>query len=271
MSGRAKNNDQYILLYRNDMQEVRYGIQVAIHSFTRYQMHTHDFYEFEYVLEGEAECRIDETVYQLKAHDLVFVTPSNLHTYNAGGAAVKLIHLQFDSAFINPVFDLSEVKAGVFPEQQLLERLFYDLYEEWNRRDQYFEAALHNAVEKILTYFLRETALTGKESVSESMHAARRYIRQHFREDITLQSMCKKYGYSPSYFSRRFKAETGMGFVEYLTEVRLEYADRLLRTYGLSVNDACYESGFGDVRSFRRSYTAKYGMPPSHRKTKNDR
>ena len=88
-------------------------------------------------------------------------------------------------------------------------------------------------------------------------------MNQNFHLPITLHEAAQMACLEDTYFSKQFKALTGFGFLDYLTQLRLQEAQRLLRTTALSladISELCGFSGsnyFGDV--FRR-YT---GMSPS--------
>jgi AraC-like DNA-binding protein len=62
-------------------------------------------------------------------------------------------------------------------------------------------------------------------------------------EDITLEEVSRRVGYSTSYFSRIFKIATGQSYVDTITDLRLSNA-RTLLSNGYSVSESCFSSGF---------------------------
>ena len=260
------NNKKNITLLYNDDFYTRFGITVAINEFCIYNAHTHDFFEFEYVLEGEGECIIDGKTYPVKADDLIFVSPSNVHSYNCKEKKLKVISLHFTDRILNHRFDFTNAEACVLNAVSETKNMFLDTYYEWNRFDQYSFISIINAVERIIIYFMRRINSGTECSVNVNINSARSYIIQNFRQNITLEKISKKFGYSPEYFSRLFKKETGLGFYSYLTDIRLNYAKTMLASAPMSVNDICFESGFNSIRSFNRSYKRKFGVAPSQDK-----
>ena len=88
------------------------------------------------------------------------------------------------------------------------------------------------------------------------------YISEHFKEELTLPDLSRKFGYNPSYLSRMFRSAFGISFVEYLTMLRLREAILLLRSGKKSVTECAMESGFGSMRSFYRAFSEEFGVTP---------
>lgn len=63
------------------------------------------------------------------------------------------------------------------------------------------------------------------EMSSGSMRKICRYIEENYKDsEINLTTAANKFGFNPSYLSRRFKSDTGMSFIDYLTKCRMEKA-----------------------------------------------
>ena len=88
------------------------------------------------------------------------------------------------------------------------------------------------------------------------------YISNHFKEELTLSELARKFGYNPSYLSRSFRSTFGISFVKYLTMLRLREAILLLKSEGKSVTECAMESGFGSMRSFYRAFKDEFGVTP---------
>ena len=88
------------------------------------------------------------------------------------------------------------------------------------------------------------------------------YISKSFREEITLASVAREFGYNPSYLSRSFRETFGISFINYLTMIRLREAVLLLRSGKKSITECAFESGFGSMRSFYRAFHDEFGVTP---------
>jgi AraC-like DNA-binding protein len=89
-----------------------------------------------------------------------------------------------------------------------------------------------------------------------------RYVLSHFRENINRDSMAEMVHLSPGYFSNLFRAEVKMSFSDYLIQVRVENAKRLLRRFYLSVEAISKECGFHSLAHFSRTFKDRCGVAP---------
>ncbi|MBO5570446.1 MAG: helix-turn-helix domain-containing protein [Clostridia bacterium] len=101
---------------------------------------------------------------------------------------------------------------------------------------------------------------------------AETYIREHFREEsLTLSDAAAYAGLSVSHFSYAFKRKTGQGFTHYLTQLRLEEAQRLLRQTDESVSGISERVGYANVNYFSAVFHRQVGCTPKeYRETKNN-
>lgn len=91
-----------------------------------------------------------------------------------------------------------------------------------------------------------------------------KYLWQHYGEPLSLNDMAQRAHMSPSYFSSLFKKRVGSGFVDYLTEIRLENAaEALLKHRDATINAIAEQCGYVDARYFVRQFQKRYGMTPT--------
>ena len=88
------------------------------------------------------------------------------------------------------------------------------------------------------------------------------YISEHFKEEISLVSLAKRFGYNSSYLSRSFKCNFNISFCKYITMLRLREAVMLITKGELNMTECAIESGFGSMRSFYRAFKEEFGMSP---------
>jgi len=89
-----------------------------------------------------------------------------------------------------------------------------------------------------------------------------RYVLAHYREDINRDHMAEAVHLSPGYFSNLFRSEVKMSFSDYLIQVRIENAKRLLRRFDLSVEAISKECGFHSLAHFSRTFKDRCGVAP---------
>ncbi len=85
------------------------------------------------------------------------------------------------------------------------------------------------------------------------------YLNHYFRNEISLKSLSKTFGYSQSYLSRYFKNCFGVGINQYVNILRLRYALLLLKDGNNTHTYCALESGFNSVRTFYRVFKQEFG------------
>lgn len=88
------------------------------------------------------------------------------------------------------------------------------------------------------------------------------YLRTHFREEIVLEDMAKQLNLSPSRARHLFKQIMGEGFKEYLTQLRINEAKKLLAGTNRTVTEIGLSCGFQNISPFYRAFQAIVGMTP---------
>ncbi|MGY3779494.1 helix-turn-helix domain-containing protein [Isobaculum melis] len=100
--------------------------------------------------------------------------------------------------------------------------------------------------------------LNEKKEIKE----AKDYIEQHLHRTITLNEMAQKVFLSPYYFSKLFKAETGITFIAYVNQQKMRQASQLLCESHLSINQIAKGLGFTQMSYFSRMFKKEYGVTP---------
>ncbi|MNJ46205.1 HTH-type transcriptional regulator YesS [compost metagenome] len=106
--------------------------------------------------------------------------------------------------------------------------------------------------------------LTNKEAVQ--LGEIKAYIEEHYAENITLDSMASLIYMNPYYFSSFFKKHTGQNFKQYLTEVRMKHAVRLLLETDMMIYEISDRVGYNNARHFSDMFKKMYGKLPQEYK-----
>ena len=100
----------------------------------------------------------------------------------------------------------------------------------------------------------------GEERVISSIM---RYMQEHLSEEISLSVLAEVFHLNPQYISQLFKNEIGVGFLVYLTNIRIEKAKKLFLSTSLSVTEIAEHTGYGDYRVFTKVFKKTEGITPS--------
>ena len=101
------------------------------------------------------------------------------------------------------------------------------------------------------------------ESDSRRVLKVKNYIAKNYMDEIRLNTLADIAGMSPSAFSRFFKLHTGRNLSEYIIEMRLGYASRMLVDTAKSIAEISFQSGFNNLSNFNRIFKKKKGCSPS--------
>ena len=95
------------------------------------------------------------------------------------------------------------------------------------------------------------------------VNLAIRYIQEHYKEPIDVDSVCAEIGFSKYYFCKIFKKQQGKTIHQYLTDYRIKTAKELLAYSKLSVNTIATQVGFKNSLTFIRAFERTVNMTPS--------
>ncbi|OLS40707.1 response regulator [Bacillus sp. MRMR6] len=128
---------------------------------------------------------------------------------------------------------------------------------------------LESVLENIWDQFLDQINSIDLTTRNEDILKAQKYVQTHLCEKISLTEVAAHLHLNASYFSRMYKKETGEGFVEFVTRVKMEKAIELLDHSNKSVEQIAYELGFESKSYFLKTFKRFYGLSPKAYKYKD--
>ena len=88
------------------------------------------------------------------------------------------------------------------------------------------------------------------------------YIQDNFKQKLPLQLVSSNVFLNPQYFSRIFKKEVGVTYIDYVNKLKIDYACKLLETTNYPAYRIASECGFTDPSYFNRVFVQQMNMPP---------
>lgn len=239
--------------------------------------HYHPYQELYYVDSGRCRMFVQHDIYYVSAGDVVSLPPFCLHRSSyEQGQTVERFTACFRMDYIRRFTESCEEIYALFAQQKLTvpveqrdmaKELFSAMIRETLQEDSYTKLQLESLLSQLLVLLGRsKSAFQGIQQLGASdgaIQEAARFIYQHHREPIRLEHAADAGHLSPTYFSKRFRQVTGMGFKEYLTYVRLMDGAELLRTTGMSVTEIALACGFSDGNYFGDVFKKARGVSPS--------
>jgi AraC-like DNA-binding protein len=123
---------------------------------------------------------------------------------------------------------------------------------------------------KLLSILAQHLGMLGGEGRSKprmvepaAINRARAYIQEHLTEKIYLADVAKVVNLNCFYFCKFFRRITGLGFTEYVAELRIEKSKSLLASGEMSITDVAFASGFHSLTHFNRVFKKLTGLSPT--------
>lgn len=101
-----------------------------------------------------------------------------------------------------------------------------------------------------------------REVENERLNTIYDFSIQNFRKKLFLDEVAALINLTPTSFCRYFKSRTGKTYSQFLIEIRIGYACRLLLENKLTVKEICFESGFNNFTSFHETFKSITGKTP---------
>jgi len=250
-----------------------------------YPIHSHEEFELNFVEHGRGVHRIvGDSVEEIGDYDLVLVTGDGLeHAWHQGNCTepdVREITIQFSStlldeqllgrtqfASIRSMF--SKARLGVAFSMTGIMRVYGYLDSLATMTDGFEQfltmlKILYELSQDQNARTLASTAFADVKTSRESRRVSKikDYISVHYAEELRLEDLSAMVGMAPSAFSRFFKQHTTRTLSDYIIDVRLGNAARLLVDTSTSISEICYACGFNNLSNFNRIFKARRGYTP---------
>lgn len=251
---------------------------------TAEEIHTHDFIEMVYILQGTGAHRINSVTYNVKKGDLLFINYKETHSFTVGKGGMTfyniLIRPEFfsrdllnsENAFellsLTAFSELSPLVNRECPfvslkgeEIKRFEMLLSMLAEEYDENRSGRHTMLTSLMTALMTYTFR--AMSPDIAKTHVTDDILRYIEEHYHEKITLHDLAERSFYTPSYFSRLFKDTYSVTLTDFLIHTRIKKSCSLLKSTSFSVEEICASVGYTDKTKFYRHFKEITGKTPA--------
>lgn len=244
-----------------------------ITNFRGYPPMFHPHGELIYVLGGEINMMVDGYEHTLREGELATVFPYVVHSYEDAPDA-EIFMILFEPEIVS-LFEPELVsKKPLYPyvaQSQYLLPTLEKITELMSENEQIKAKTAVSYLSAMIGELLDSLQLCDVESVSENMiKPILLYCSEHFTDpDISIKKIADELYISPSYVSKVFSIKLKYGFREYINELRISKAKKLLAKTELKIVDIMLECGFKNQSSFNRIFSDICGVSPSsYRKIK---
>lgn len=250
------------------------------------KVHTHNYYEFYFFLEGDISIQIEEDLHRLRYGDLVMIPPGTPH--HAVIHSTEKLYRRF-------VFWISREYLGQLMEQSpdygyliqhvsvSKEYIFHQDMITFNT----IQSKIFGLIEEVHTQrfgkeakvllCVNDLVLTVNRIVYESKHPKVQkeegslyqnlldYIEGHLDEELTLEHLAREFFVSKYHIAHIFKDNIGISIHQYITKKRVA-ACRNAILDNAKISSVYLQFGFKDYASFYRAFRKEYGLSPKEYK-----
>jgi len=252
-------------------QEVGYLHSLKAHRSSRKGL---DSYLFLYVWTGSGKLMVDDVSYTLNEGDCALIDCSHGYYHESNEHTPwELLWVHFNGNNARSYYEaIKEAESLILSpsDPYRFRELMFDLIDLQNKKPPCYEAHTSLKMTTLLTYMLDEkidldllNAEGEEESMSVKLRDIRKYLDEHYREQISLDMLSKLYGVSKFYLCREFKDRYTYSILNYITTMRLNYAKELLRFTSHSIQEIATLCGIMDANYFNKVFKKTEGITPT--------
>lgn len=232
---------------------------------------TFDSFLIMYIVKGDGILTVNNKSRAIKENDVMLVNCYEPHKYETD-TYFETLWMHFNSKVILDYFNLIKQDATniVFSGVSSLIPTYLESIVNLFKEGQLINEALISCkIERILAelFNLSNGNYNNTSSNQNLVHDSIAYIKDNFRNKLSLENIASNISLSPFHFSRIFKKETGYSPYEYLIIIRLDHAKTLLKTTNMLIKEIAFECGFNSESNFVIAFKKHTKMSPKQFRT----
>ena len=258
------------LIYQEDKGKILYD-----------KLHQHEEIQLCAIIQGEGSLVVGDSINEYKSGDILIIGSNLPHVFKSDTSNCETTFMQtlfftktsFGEAFfelgdfteLQSLFKISENGGIVTNNHQAILTLFSALKKASNlNRFILFLKIMNQLLQvdiKPLSTFIYQKKYSDNEG--KRMSTIMEFTMNHFQNEITLASIASISNMTPNAFCRYFKQRTNKTYFQFLIEVRIENACRLLKNKDVLITEVSEKSGFKNISNFNRKFKENKGITPS--------
>lgn len=251
-------------------------------------MHTHDYFEMNYVYAGSYTQIFENEVHTFHEGDFIIIAPDSPHVVHVNDESLVLClnirkstfdktfwQLLYDNNmlsdfFTHALYDSKQTNYMSFhiSNKDFYQTLFQKIFDESHMNDDYANTMASSYMNIFFVYLLREFGNTihlfneSKSNAHRDFPLMMKYIRYNYAT-VNLTILSHMFHYSEVYISKLFKKHLDQSFSEVLMKLRMEHARHMLENTSYSIQDIAEKVGYDSTDYFTRLFKKTYHILPS--------
>lgn len=222
--------------------------------------HFHKCYELVYYIRGTGVSTIDGKDYFYSDHSFCIIPPNTLHSeYSKTETDLMYIGFFYDDSLGK--LPVTMIRAS---EAHPVFHSMNGILQEMSNRDANYAIMLTLHLSMLIIESLRITQinLTEDNEVQLQMDYMKNYIKDNYNKNFKPEDLASSIGYSYHYFRHLFKEQYGITIKQYVLELRIKHAKKLLQESSLPIAQIATESGFSSPARFITMFKQHVGDSP---------
>ena len=251
--------------------------------------HSHDFFEISCVMSGACVYRTPEKSVEIRAGDVVIFPPKNIHSIEVFSDECVLMNILIHSStfdrYFYSLFTSFEVLMdfwiqSIYGKQKsgyllchcgddedisiCVLRMYVESMERTRYCSQMLDALLHMFLITLLQKHEQDIIVSNPESRKDDKNILRivNFTSREY-QSLTLTRLAEEFHYSERQMMRVLKEYTGMGFGDYIQDIKLKKAVALLERSSVPVQSIAKTVGYSETSYFYRVFKKRYGCTPA--------
>ena len=259
------------------------------------RLHRHTYIQINYVCRGRGHHIVNNRKTEISKGDIFIIPPYVPHLIVAEDeTGLEIFEFEFVPDFVLPTLgkdenaksclDFAYLEPFIVAEEEIkprfnldavtrceVEEILFEALEEYTAKNAGYALVAKALLLKLLVItgraYSRDIKGTRTEEIlnryKSTIFRASQYIESNYSKELGLDAICSEINYSKSYFCYLFKAVTGKTYVEYLNEVRISNACRMLSETDMNIGDISFEVGYKTIANFNKYFKIFTGTTPS--------
>ncbi|QBQ43080.1 AraC family transcriptional regulator [Sphingobacterium psychroaquaticum] len=246
--------------------------------------HKHEEYQFMWIVKGKGTLYVEDSFHDFEEGDIFLLGPNQPHVFKKSIDDLEENGVQSVSVF----FDTNGTLSSIFHTPEFAALLeFVTMSKKGFKVPEKYRSRIKRRIDimrksdmmnQLVSFFflikelyevsdelrpLSVIAIPGNDEGQGRINSICTYIRSNFRHNITLEEIAERASLTPQAFCRYFKKHTGLTFVNYLNQLRIEEACQLISAERYeSVALVAFNSGFNSITNFNRVFRTVTGFCP---------
>lgn len=252
------------------------------HNLSQVNLHSHNYYEFYFFLEGDVSIQIGNEKYPVQYGDIMLVPPHLPHRpiihsmktpyrrfvfWISQEYCNHLLHISSDYAFLmqhvqvnnNYIFHNDQITFNAVQSKIL--RLIEEMQSDRFGRDAQITLCVNDLILHLNRLIHERNNPKSRSEESSLYQQLTEYIEDHLEENLSLDKLAEEFFVSKYYIAHVFKDNLGMSIHQYITKKRLALCKEAILG-NISIKETYQTFGFGDYSSFYRAFKKEYGISP---------